>query len=86
MRISGLFIFIFFFSQFFSQEWRSLKELSKQTGRDTLIAGEWLRKDRKHNTSVWNKANIFNLTTPDGYRKYASIALKRDFYNWIDQK
>jgi hypothetical protein len=85
MRLLGFLIFILLYNSSFSQEWESIKTLQKETGGDELAAGEWLKSDRKHNTAVWQNANVFNLISKEGYNKYTSISLKRDFYKWIDQ-
>lgn len=69
-----------------AQEWRSLNSYQKETGNKELEDGCWLKKDRKHNTEIWNRANIFNLSIEKGNFKYTSISQIRDFYKWFDNE
>jgi len=72
------------FNNSYTQEWKSLKAYQIETGNNILLDGCWLKKDRKKQTEVWNKANIFNLSAINGNLKYSSISQIRDFYNWFD--
>jgi len=72
------------FNNSYTQEWKSLKAYQIETGNSILLNGCWLKKDRKKQTEVWNKANIFNLSAINGNSKYSSISQIRDFYNWFD--
>ena len=67
-----------------AQEWKSLRVYKKETGNNILLDGCWLKKDRKKNTDVWGKANVFNLSQKQGNLKYTSISEIRDFYKWFD--
>ena len=74
------------FSLYFgtAQEWNTLKTYQKETGNLTLHEGNWLKKDRKRSTLIWQEANIFNLTLEKGNKNYKSISQIRDFYLWFD--
>ena len=68
----------------YAQEWNNLRAYKIETGNQTLRNGCWLKKDRKKQTEVWNKANVFNLSIKKGNLKYKSISQIRDFYTWFD--
>lgn len=68
-----------------AQEWKNLRQFRLQTGRHDLSAGEWLKYDRKNNTTRWVNANTYNLRRDDCAKKYPCIAQKRDLYRWADQ-
>ncbi|HJS00850.1 MAG TPA: hypothetical protein VJ780_07955 [Flavobacterium sp.] len=70
----------------FSQEWKNLKLYQKETGNSSLEKGCWLKKDRRQHNTVWNNANLFNLSTENGNLKYTKISQIRDFYLWFDQE
>lgn len=72
----------FFSSQ--AREWKTMKQLQRETGRDSLQQGEWTKRDRKKNTHRWQAANKYNLQQEDGYRQYENFSQKRDFYKWMD--
>jgi hypothetical protein len=67
-----------------AQEWKTLKAYQIETGNPILINGCWLKKDRKKQTEVWNKANVFNISVTNGNLKYRTISQIRDFYYWFD--
>lgn len=67
-----------------SQEWDSLKSYQKETGNVALKDGCWLKNDRKKQSEVWKKANLFNLNAENGNQKYRTISQIRDFYLWFD--
>lgn len=67
-----------------AQEWANFRSYKKATGNDLLLDGNWLKKDRKRQTDVWKKANIFNLNIDKGFLKYKKISEIRDFYIWFD--
>lgn len=69
-----------------AQEWNTLKAYQNKTGNKVLQQGCWLKKDRKKQTEVWNKANVFNLLVENGNLKYTSISQIRDFYVWFDDE
>ena len=69
-----------------AREWRNMRKYRQTTGTTTLAAGEWLRKDRKHNTAIWLSANTYNILTADGHTHYTTFAQKRDFYKWVDDE
>jgi len=69
----------------FSQEWKNLRSYKKVTNKNILCKGCWLKKDRKRNTKIWEKANTYNLSINDGYLKYQKISQIRDFYRWFDK-
>lgn len=75
---------LLFLNNSYSQEWKSLKAYQIKTGNSILLDGYWLKKDRKKQTEVWKKANIFNLSEINGNLKYSSISQIRDFFNWFD--
>ena len=83
-RIFILLIFIPYLS--FSQEWSSMRAYKKATNKEKLLKGNWLKKDRIHNTFVWEQANIYNLRLLDGNDKYKTISEIRDFYIWFDKE
>ena len=68
----------------FAQEWKNLRLYKKETGYLSLQDGCWLKKDRKKQTEIWETANLFNLSTKNGYLKYQTISQMRDFYLWFD--
>jgi hypothetical protein len=68
----------------YTQEQRNLKLYCKETGNAFLQDGFWLKKDRKRQTEVWKKANLYNLTIENGNTKYKTISQIRDFYYWFD--
>jgi hypothetical protein len=70
----------------FAQEWKNLKTYQLYSQQDTLTDGHWLKKDRLNNTTVWQKANAFNLSLSHGYVKYKSISEIRDLYLWFDEE
>jgi len=77
-----LFVLIFSISfSVFPKEWNSLRAFQKETKLDKLPSKDWLKSDRKKNTSVWQLANVYNLehTLP---QEYTSIKQRRDFYKW----
>ena len=67
-----------------SQEFKTLKCYQEEMGVAVLRSGTWLKKDRKKNNKTWKAANLFNLTTENGFEKYQSIRQIRDFYSWFD--
>jgi len=79
------FIFSFFGNRDLQgQEYKSMRHYRALTGKDTLVDGVWLIKDRKLNTAVWQKANEYNLQLEKGHKKYTTISQIRDFYKWFD--
>lgn len=64
-----------------AKEWASLKCYKKATQLDILSASDWLKKDRKQNTIVWQQANIYNLSN-NLPQEYVTIKQRRDFYAW----
>ena len=64
-----------------AKEWRSLRYYQKTTKLHLLSASDWLKKDRKRNTNVWQNANRYNLKNnlPEDY---TTIKQRRDFYAW----
>lgn len=69
-----------------AREWRSMKHHKKATGKEVLAPGNWLKKDRKHNTTNWIAANKYNLDHEHGYEEYSTFGQKRDFYKWFDNE
>ncbi|MFK5957590.1 MAG: hypothetical protein QM495_01840 [Lutibacter sp.] len=69
-----------------AQEWKSQKAYQIETGNQRLLNGCWLKKDRKKQTEVWSKANVFNLLVKNGNLKYRTISQIRDFYSWFDKE
>jgi hypothetical protein len=81
-----IYLYLFSIGHCFSQEWGNLKSYLKETTNTSLKEGCWLKKDRVKQNEIWNKANEYNLTKPNGYKKYNSIAQIRDFYFWFDHE
>ena len=84
LNIVAIIIFLLNIQLTFSQEWKSLRKYKKGTGKTVLQNGNWLKKDRKRNTAVWQQANKFNLSLDNGNLKYKTITQTRDFYLWFD--
>lgn len=63
------------------KEWQSFSYFQKQTGKHELSSSDWLTKDRKQNTLVWQQANTYNLIN-SLFDEYQSIQERRDFYLW----
>ena len=79
-------LFCVFTIEGYSQEWRSLHDYQKQTGQEQLKEGNWLKKDRVHNTTNWVTANKFNVSAESANSKYTTIIQIRDFYKWFDKE
>ncbi len=77
-------IFLLSIDFLFAQEWKNLKSYQIETGNSTIQEGCWLKKDRRKQNKVWRKANLYNLSTKEGYLKYKTISQIRDFYLWFD--
>lgn len=86
-QIVFILLVYFFCSNFccYAQEWKSLKVYKKETDQDNLANGNWLKKDRKRNTRVWQAANAFNISNKQANLKYTNIHQIRDFYRWFDE-
>ena len=69
-----------------SQEYKNLRVYQEQTNNVQLLDGCWLKKDRKTQSDVWNRANKYNLTQENGNSKYLTIREIRDFYLWFDEE
>lgn len=69
-----------------AQEFCSIQHYKKETGTIVLKEGAWLKKDRKKNNTAWKAANLFNLSTKNGFKKYLSVSQIRDFYAWFDKE
>jgi len=65
-----------------AKEWRSLNSYQKKTNKKVLSPSDWLKFDRKHNTIIWQKANMYNLKH-NLYQEYENIIQRRDFYRWV---
>ena len=68
-----------------AKEYKSLRQYQKATHNSTLSPSDWLYSDRRHNTLVWQQANVFNLAN-NRPKEYRTIAERRDFYAWIDHE
>ncbi|MFL0353560.1 Insecticidal toxin complex protein [Xanthomarina sp. GH4-25] len=80
-----LFLYVFFLcftTISFSKEYKNLNEYQKKTGKLQLESSDWLRKDRKDNTLIWQQANLYNLKN-NLPLEYKSIKERTDFYLWI---
>ncbi|APG64407.1 Insecticidal toxin complex protein [Tenacibaculum todarodis] len=64
-----------------AKEYKSLKAYEKSTQKETLSPSDWLKSDRKKNTLVWQKANVYNLKN-NLSKEYLTIKQRRDFYVW----
>lgn len=69
-----------------AQEWKNLKTYQNATKKLLPAEGNWLKKDRKRDTKVWQNACSYNLGLENGNEKYESISQIRDFYNFFDQE
>jgi hypothetical protein len=67
-----------------AQEWKNLRTYKKSTGKEVLSNGNWLKKDRKRNTEIWQKANEYHLSNLNP-AAYTNIEQRRDFYKWFDE-
>lgn len=80
---SFLFTFLFIITTLaYSKEYKNLKEYQELSGKTVLSASDWLCKDRKNNTLVWQQANIYNLKN-NLPSEYESIEQRTDFYLWL---
>lgn len=81
MRISTIFLFLFYSICIHAKEWRTLKVFQKTTHKESLTSKDWLSSDRKQNTIIWQNANQYNLNNnlPE---EYQNIKQRRDFYKW----
>ncbi len=82
--VAATFLALLNTNQSVAQEWKSLKAYQKETGESSLREGCWLKKDRTNFTEKWAQANLFNLSSENGNRKYKTISQIRDFYLWFD--
>lgn len=64
-----------------AREYTSLKVYKKLTKKNTLLASDWLKSDRKKETKVWHFANLYNLKN-NLPKEYSTVKQKRDFYVW----
>jgi len=67
----------------YAKEWKCLKEYQLETGQIELLASDWLKKDRKNNTLVWQLANLYNLEN-NLPLEYQTIKERTDFYLWLN--
>ncbi|MFV0572921.1 MAG: Insecticidal toxin complex protein [Xanthomarina gelatinilytica] len=67
-----------------AKEWKNLKTYQSQTGNRELQASDWLRKDRKNNSLVWQQANVYNLKH-NLSSEYQTIKQRTDFYLWLNK-
>ncbi|TYA56012.1 Insecticidal toxin complex protein [Formosa maritima] len=79
------FFYLFFLSLTtisYSKEYKNLKEYHEISGKILLEPSDWLSKDRKNNTLVWQQANEYNLkhNLP---AEYLTIKERTDFYLWL---
>lgn len=68
-----------------AKEWKSLHQYQNATHKSMLSPSDWLSSDRRHNTTVWQQANTFNLAN-NRPEEYQTITERRDFYAWIDHE
>lgn len=66
----------------YSKEYKNLKDYQTKSGNLDLKASDWLRKDRKNNTLVWQEANIYNLEN-NLPLEYQTIKQRTSFYLWL---
>lgn len=66
----------------YAKEWKNLKDYQSETGKIELQASDWLRKDRKNNSLVWQQANLYNLQN-NLPLEYQTIKERTDFYLWL---
>ena len=75
-----LVVYIFFVSiSAFPKEWKNLQHFQKETNQISLTPKDWLKSDRKQNTSIWQQANVYNLNN-NHPEEYLTIKQRRDFY------
>ncbi|MCX7547516.1 Insecticidal toxin complex protein [Xanthomarina sp. F1114] len=80
---SLLFTFLVVISSIaYSKEYKNLKEYQEISGNAQLAPSDWLCKDRKKNTLVWQQANIYNLEN-NRPLEYQTIQQRTDFYLWL---
>ncbi len=82
MRWIVFFFILTFYNTLSAKEWKSLRLYKKVTQQDVLPSSDWLKCDRKRNTSTWQKANAFNLKN-NLPQEYENISQRRDFYKWF---
>lgn len=68
-----------------AKEWKSLRQYQKITQNEQLSPSDWLTSDRRQNSQVWQKANVYNLIH-NRSNEYQTIKQYRDFYVWIDHE
>ncbi|OBQ55341.1 Insecticidal toxin complex protein [Tamlana sp. s12] len=83
MRLLLLVCFICFSTLGHAKEWKSLRAYEKETGQRQLKASDWLKSDRKQNTTAWQNANVYNLKH-NRPLEYETIKQRRDFYVWYN--
>ena len=74
----------FFMISLNAKEWPCLKTYQKTTNLKELGPSDWLKKDRKQNTLVWQNANLYNLEHQLP-QEYTTIKQRRDFYVWLNE-
>ncbi|MCX7550231.1 Insecticidal toxin complex protein [Xanthomarina sp. F2636L] len=80
---SLLFIFLVVISSnIYSKEYKNLKKYQELFGNIQLAPSDWLCKDRKNNTLVWQQANVYNLEN-NLPLEYETIQQRTDFYLWL---
>ncbi|MCB0444080.1 MAG: Insecticidal toxin complex protein [Gelidibacter sp.] len=82
MRYHLVFLIFFCTTSFYAKEWKCLKTYQKATHKQELSPSDWLKSDRKQQTSVWKNANIYNLSHQKP-EEYLTIKQRKDFYLWI---
>jgi hypothetical protein len=69
----------------YGKEWKNLKVYQNITHQEKLSPKDWLRADRIHCTTVWNKANLYNIDN-NLPQEYLEIIQRRDFYEWANKE
>jgi hypothetical protein len=91
MRYLFLFTYLLFYlsqTAIARKEYASLLsyQVEHPRGKHDGTDGNWLTKDRKKATLVWDVANDKNLRLPYGFEEYRSLDERADFYLWFYQK
>lgn len=74
----------YFCTSVYGKEYPCLTAYQKETGLEQLGPMDWLKKDRKRQTMVWQQANLYNLEHQLP-QEYSSIKQRRDFYVWLNE-
>lgn len=82
MKYIFIVFLLFTYNLSIAKEYINLKSFQLETGNENLQQSDWLQKDRKNNSLIWQQANRYNL---DNNRplEYETIQQRTDFYLWL---